>query len=95
MEKRLSRADFEKLLVDPTIGIEDKVDAEALLGKSKSALRESERVVVDLSFGIGDGRVRTVEEIGSEFGVSRERVRQVKVTALRKLRGMSEAKLTK
>lgn len=49
-------------------------------------LTERERRVLQLRFGLEDGHSRTLEEVGREFGVTRERIRQIEVKALRKLR---------
>jgi len=51
-----------------------------------STLDERERKILELRFGIQDGSSRTLEEVGSEFSVTRERVRQIESKALRKLR---------
>lgn len=51
-----------------------------------STLDERERKILELRFGIHDGSTRTLEEVGSEFNVTRERVRQIESKALRKLR---------
>ncbi len=51
-----------------------------------STLTEREKRILELRFGIGDGRNRTLEEVGKEFGVTRERIRQIEAKALRKLR---------
>jgi RNA polymerase primary sigma factor len=48
--------------------------------------------VLQLRFGLDDGRQRTLEEVGREFGVTRERIRQLEAKALRKLRHPSRAK---
>jgi RNA polymerase primary sigma factor len=51
-----------------------------------STLNEREAEVIKLSFGIGTGQKATLEEIGERYGLTRERIRQIKETALRKLR---------
>ena len=62
-----------------------------LLGVLKSLTPREERVIT-LRFGLEDGRARTLEELGREFNVTRERVRQIEAKALRKLRHPSRAK---
>lgn len=59
------------------------------------ALSERERRILELRFGFLDGQRRTLEEIGEEFGVTRERVRQIEAEALRKLRHPSRARKIK
>ena len=51
-----------------------------------SSLNERERKVLELRFGLGDGYSRTLEEVGSQFRVTRERIRQIEAKALRKMR---------
>ena len=51
-----------------------------------NTLSERERRVLELRFGLIDGRSRTLEEVGRDFGVTRERIRQIEAKALRKLR---------
>ncbi len=58
-------------------------------------LTDREKRVLELRFGITDGRPRTLEEVGREFGVTRERIRQIEAKALRKLRHPSRSKKLK
>ena len=55
------------------------------------SLTEREKRILELRFGIEDGRDRTLEEVGKEFGVTRERIRQIEARALRKLRHPSRS----
>ncbi len=57
-----------------------------------ASLTSRERRVLQLRFGLEDGRLRTLEEVGREFGVTRERIRQIEAKALRKLRHPSRSK---
>jgi RNA polymerase primary sigma factor len=57
-----------------------------------ASLNGRERRVLELRFGIADGRTRTLEEVGKEFGITRERVRQIEAIALRKLRHPSRSR---
>jgi RNA polymerase primary sigma factor len=56
------------------------------LGDVLCSLTERERQVLELRFGIGDGNARTLEEVGQQFRVTRERIRQIEAKALRKMR---------
>ena len=56
------------------------------------SLTDREKRVLELRFGLGDGRGRTLEEVGKEFGVTRERIRQIEAKALRKLRHPARSK---
>ena len=58
-------------------------------------LTDREKRILELRFGIEDGRPRTLEEVGKEFGVTRERIRQIEAKALRKLRHPSRSKKIK
>jgi RNA polymerase primary sigma factor len=58
-------------------------------------LTDRERKVLELRFGLVDGHQRTLEEVGQEFGVTRERIRQIEAKALRKLRHPSRGKALK
>jgi RNA polymerase primary sigma factor len=49
-------------------------------------LPDRERKIIQLRYGLNDGRYRTLEEVGKEFGITRERIRQIESKVLRKLR---------
>ena len=83
--------------------IEDEGASEPSEAASFSLLREQlvevlntltprEKKVLELRFGLEDGRTRTLEEVGKEFNVTRERIRQIEAKALRKLRHPSRSK---
>jgi RNA polymerase primary sigma factor len=75
-------------------GVDDLAVADALrdeIGRLLDGLEGREGRVLTLRFGLADGRARTLEEMGRELGVTRERVRQIEATALRKLRHPSRA----
>ena len=86
-DNRLSLADT---LEDPGIQAPADIASQHLLGeelhRALSTLTSRERSVVILRYGIGDGRSRTLLEVGKELGISRERVRQLEMVALTKLR---------
>ncbi len=65
------------------------------VGEVLNTLTERERRVLQLRFGLEDGRSRTLEGVGREFGVTRERIRQIEAKALRKLRHPSRSKKLK
>ncbi|HEV2877942.1 MAG TPA: RNA polymerase sigma factor RpoD [Candidatus Eremiobacteraceae bacterium] len=65
------------------------------MGDVLKNLTERERKVLVLRFGLEDGHQRTLEEVGQEFGVTRERIRQIEAKALRKLRHPSRGKALK
>ena len=65
------------------------------LDNALNSLTEREKQVVRLRFGLEDGRPRTLEEVGKEFNVTRERIRQIEAKALRKLRHPSRSKKLK
>ncbi len=56
------------------------------LGAVLASLKERERRVLELRFGLGDGHARTLEEVGRQFRVTRERIRQIEAKALKKMR---------
>ena len=60
-----------------------------------STLTDREQKVLRLRFGLDDGRARTLEEVGTEFNVTRERIRQIEAKALRKLRHPSRSRKLK
>jgi RNA polymerase primary sigma factor len=63
------------------------------IGDVLSSLNDRERQVLELRFGIGDGNARTLEEVGAQFHVTRERIRQIEAKALRKMRHPTRLKL--
>ena len=65
------------------------------LGAVLETLSEREAKVLRLRFGLDDGRARTLEEVGKEFNVTRERIRQIEAKALRKLRHPSRSRKLK
>ena len=65
------------------------------LGNVLDSLTTREAKVLCLRFGLEDGRSRTLEEVGKEFNVTRERIRQIEAKALRKLRHPSRSKKLK
>ena len=65
------------------------------LGEVLKSLTSREEKVLRLRFGLDDGRQRTLEEVGHEFNVTRERIRQIEAKALRKLRHPSRSKKLK
>jgi RNA polymerase primary sigma factor len=87
-ENRLALADT---LEDASMQTPADIASQHLLGeelhRALSSLTTRERSVVTLRYGIGDGRSRTLLEVGKELGISRERVRQLEMVALTKLRG--------
>jgi RNA polymerase primary sigma factor len=56
------------------------------ISEALSKLTDRERKIIVLRFGLEDGKFRTLEEVGREFGITRERIRQIEAKALRKLR---------
>ena len=73
---------------------DDWVNEEAYM-EVLDTLTEREEKVLRLRFGLDDGRARTLEEVGKEFNVTRERIRQIVAKALRKLRHPSRSKKLK
>lgn len=65
------------------------------LNEVLATLTPREAKVLRLRFGLEDGRSRTLEEVGKEFNVTRERIRQIEAKALRKLRHPSRSKKLK
>ena len=70
---------------DPLECLEEK-DARAMLGGVLKVLTARERDIIKLRYGLGGGRERTLEEIGTKLGITRERIRQIQMGALKKMR---------
>ncbi len=92
LEQPMGEDDFSlsDLLEDPAAVAPLEAAARAMLNQAVSdalgELSERERKVVRLRFGLEDGQMRTLEEVGREFGVTRERIRQIESKTLAKLR---------
>ena len=65
------------------------------LNKALDTLPEREREVLKFRYGVGYDRQHTLEEVGRQFKVTRERIRQIEAKALRKLRSQSKSKALK
>jgi len=63
----------------------------AQIGDALDKLSDRERRIIVLRYGLDDGRFRTLEEVGRDFGITRERIRQIEAKALRKLRHPSSS----
>ena len=74
--------------VDPLISewIKEEHRVTELVARMAERLDERERTIVSGRFGLNDGPVRTLRELGSEMGLSKERVRQLQLSAVEKLR---------
>lgn len=86
-EESSSLGDF--LEDDTVLGPVDAASRKLLreeMGDILESLSEREKEVLELRFGLIDGQSRTLEEVGQQFGVTRERIRQIEAKALRKLR---------
>lgn len=83
---------------DTVMGPEDAASYTILkdqITRLLDTLTDREQRVLTMRFGLKDGRSRTLEEVGKEFNVTRERIRQIEAKALRKLRHPSRAKMLK
>ena len=72
-----------------------KVMLSNAVGEVLGELSEREQDIVRLRFGLDGGQAKTLEEVGKEFGVTRERIRQIEAKALRKLRHPSRSRKLK
>ena len=77
---------------------DEQIDSKALcelIQTMLSSLKSKEQEIVSLRYGIKSGNAHTLEEIGAEFGVTRERIRQIEAKVMRKLRAPSNSKKLK
>lgn len=84
------------MLPDNEYDIETVIEYDFLrsdLEKPLDYLNEKERKIIDLRFGLKDGEIKTLEEIGQMFGVTRERIRQIEAKAIRKLKKRANREL--
>jgi len=92
LEQPMGEDDFSlsDLLEDEGAVAPSEAAAQAMLNEAVNQalaeLSERERKVVRMRFGLDDGEMRTLEEVGKEFGVTRERIRQIESKTLAKLR---------
>ena len=96
---RVSRQLLQELGREPSVPAPADAAAFTLLKEQLvevlGTLTEREQKVLRLRFGLDDGRARTLEEVGKEFNVTRERIRQIEAKALRKLRHPSRSRKLK
>lgn len=88
----------ELIPADESYSIENEIMQKALasaLNEVLTTIKPREEIILRLRFGIDDGRPRTLEEIGQELHVTRERIRQIEEKALRKLRHPTRSKKLK
>jgi RNA polymerase primary sigma factor len=81
----------DKNAISPEAAVTDQMLREQV-AKVLDSLDGREQRVIRLRFGLDDGRPRTLEEVGHEFGLTRERIRQIEAHALRKLRHPSRSR---
>ncbi len=90
-DSRLADFIVDENAMTPSDSVEINMRKEQLLGVLNT-LTPREEKVLRLRYGIDDGKIRTLEEVGKEFNVTRERIRQIEAKALRKLRHPSRSK---
>jgi RNA polymerase primary sigma factor len=82
----------DKDAISPAEEVGETMQRESL-GRVLGLLTQRERRIMELRYGLADGRPRTLEQIGREFGVTRERIRQIQVKTLAKLQAYREVRL--
>lgn len=91
-----SDTEFGAMIPDPKSGdvenVVERNDRREMVNKLLSKLPERERRVMEFRFGLNGGQERTLDEVGREFGVSRERIRQLEEKAKRRLRAWGKTK---
>jgi len=73
----------------------DRLASRIAVKQTLATLPERERAVLEKRFGLDDGRIETLQEIATQFSVTRERIRQIEAKALRKLRHRSRSRKLK
>jgi RNA polymerase primary sigma factor len=82
---------IEDETMPPPLELASQQLLKAQIGDALQKLTERERRIIVLRYGLEDGRFRTLEEVGRDFGITRERIRQIEAKALRKLRHPSQS----
>lgn len=90
-----SQIELGELLLDEGPGpqeLAERTDRLNILRKAVKELKPREQIIIDMRYGLTDGKFRTLDECGQFFGVTRERIRQVEARAIKKLKWIIRCK---